>query len=101
MQGALDRLSEATDRVLGTAGEDPSAIGAASCDYLNLFGLTAYGYMWARMAKAAHGQDSDFHRGKLATARFFMQRLLPETLAYHAKVMAGSETLMAPSTEEF
>ncbi len=101
LSAALDRLTDATEFVLKNHGEDPNAIGAASCDYLNLFGLTAYAYMWAKMAKAAQNGGSDFHKTKVNTARFFMQRLLPESLAYHAKVTAGSGTLMAPSAEVF
>lgn len=98
---ALDRLNDATQAVLNQVKDDPNAIGAASCDYLNLFGLTAYAYMWSMMARAAEGQDSEFHRTKLATARFFMQRLLPESLGYHAKVLAGSDTLMSTPAEAF
>lgn len=98
---ALARLDDATTAVLNQVKDDPNAIGAASCDYLNLFGLTAYAYMWAMMASAAKAQDSAFHRTKLETARFFMQRLLPESLGYHAKVLAGSETLMATPADAF
>ena len=51
---------------------------------MHLFGLVALGYMWCRIAAAArekiaadrsrHGCDA-----KLVTARFFMERMLPET----------------------
>ncbi|MEX2321557.1 MAG: acyl-CoA dehydrogenase C-terminal domain-containing protein, partial [Saccharospirillum sp.] len=98
---ALARLDDATEAVLNQVKNDPNAVGAASCDYLNLFGLTAYAYMWSMMAKAAQTRDSEFHRTKLETARFFMQRLLPESLGYHAKVLAGSDTLMATPAEAF
>src|SRR3712207_6880494 len=36
---------------------NPDNAGAASSDYLHLFGLTALAYMWALMAKAAQEQD--------------------------------------------
>jgi alkylation response protein AidB-like acyl-CoA dehydrogenase len=98
---ALGRLDEATEAVLTQVKDDPNAIGAASCDYLNLFGLTAYAYMWSMMARAAAAETSEFHRTKVDTARFFMQRLLPESLGYHAKVLAGSDTLMASPAEAF
>ena len=101
LSDALARLDDATTAVLNQVKDDPNAIGAACCDYLNLFGLTAYAYMWAMMARAAQGQDTEFHRTKLATARFFMQRLLPESLGYHAKVLAGSDTLMSTPAEAF
>jgi alkylation response protein AidB-like acyl-CoA dehydrogenase len=98
---ALAQLSEATEAVINQAKDDPNAIGAASCDYLNLFGLTAYSYMWLKMLAAAQGKEGDFYTGKQATAEFFFKRLLPETKAYHAKVMAGSDTLMALTADQF
>ena len=98
---ALARLNEATDAVLAQVKEDPHAIGAASCDYLNLFGLTAYAYMWAKMAAAAQGQSGDFYQAKLQVAQFFMQRLLPESQGYLAKVLAGSESLMGLPDDAF
>ncbi|MDB2449020.1 acyl-CoA dehydrogenase C-terminal domain-containing protein [bacterium] len=101
LHDALASLSDATAFLLRAAADDTNAVGAASCDYLNLFGLTAYAMMWAKMAQAAAGKDDDFHRAKRATATFFMQRLLPEAKAYQAKVTAGSDALMAPAAELF
>jgi hypothetical protein len=92
---ALTQLSQATDFVIQQSSLDANAIGAASCDYLNLFGLTAYAHMWLKMAQVAKQGEGDFYRAKLATADFFFQRLLPESGAYLAKVLAGSDTLMA------
>jgi alkylation response protein AidB-like acyl-CoA dehydrogenase len=101
LRRALAQLDEATEFVIGQAKEDPNAIGAASVDYLNLFGLTAYGYMWLRMSETAKKGDGDFYVAKQATADFFFKRLLPESNAYLAKVIAGSETLMALTAEQF
>lgn len=100
LSDALAKLNDATQTLMDTASKDANAVGAASCDYLNLFGLTAYAMMWSKMAMAATS-DSDFHQAKRATADFFMQRLLPEVQAYHAKVVAGSASLMAPAAELF
>ena len=54
--------------------------GAAATDYLRLFGLTALAYCWARMAEIAlarqdGAEDPAFYRAKLATARFFCDRI--------------------------
>jgi hypothetical protein len=57
-------------------------------------------YVWARMAQTAHArlalgaEDSGFYEAKLATARFFMTKLLPENGALFAQIMAGSAPLM-------
>jgi len=95
LSAVLNQLREATEFVLQQSSTDANAIGAASCDYLNLFGLTAYAYMWLKMAEVAKHEQGDFYRAKLATADFFFQRLLPESGAYLAKVLAGSGSLMA------
>ncbi len=78
--------------------KNPDQAGAASVDYLHLFGWTAVGYVWARaaklsLAKLAEGKD-DFYEAKLATARFFMQRMLPRHSSHFAALMAGSASTM-------
>ncbi|WP_250461529.1 acyl-CoA dehydrogenase C-terminal domain-containing protein [Microbulbifer litoralis] len=99
----LQRLREATDKVLAAAKEDPHAPGAASVEYLHLFGTVAYAFMWARIASVAlpkTGGD-DFYRGQLKTARFYFARLLPQARALAASVNAGSATLMDIEEELF
>ncbi|AOS96711.1 Acyl-CoA dehydrogenase [Microbulbifer aggregans] len=99
----LQRLREVTARVLAAAQEDPHAPGAASVEYLHLFGYVAYAFMWARIAAAAlpkTGEDS-FYSGQVKTARFFFARLLPQTKALADSVDAGSATLMDLEEELF
>ena len=98
---SLTLLAQATDFICAQAAIDANAVGAASVDYLNLFGLTAYGYMWLRMLTVAEGQNGDFYTAKRATGKFFFQRLLPESQSYFAKVMAGSDALMSLDAEHF
>ncbi|PIE43862.1 MAG: acyl-CoA dehydrogenase [Gammaproteobacteria bacterium] len=98
LSAALERLSDVTSTVIGQASEDPDAIGAAAVDYLDLFGLTAYAYLWARMVKVAApqaGSDaSGFYKAKLQTAKFFFAKLLPKTLSLAESIKAGSSSLM-------
>jgi alkylation response protein AidB-like acyl-CoA dehydrogenase len=81
--------------------------GAASHDYLNLFGVTALTYMWALMAKAAlaakaNGGGADpYFETKLATGRYFLARTLPEASAHLAKLKSGAEPVMALPAEAF
>ncbi|MGO8148163.1 acyl-CoA dehydrogenase C-terminal domain-containing protein, partial [Rhizobium leguminosarum] len=56
------------------------------------------GYMWAKMAKAAEdGLASGdaareyYLKNKLVTARFFMERLMPETALRKARIEAGAD----------
>ena len=92
---AFGRLQQVTAEVAQRGLRDPFEAGAAATDYLRLFGLTAMAYAWARMAAIALERDDAFYRAKLATARFFMQRILPETSSLAAKVLAGGESLCA------
>ncbi|WP_404937797.1 acyl-CoA dehydrogenase C-terminal domain-containing protein [Pseudomonas sp. JDS08PS003] len=100
---ALDNLDELTAWLLDRAISNPNEIGAASVEYLQVFGYTAYAYMWALMAKAALGkeQEEDFYASKLGTARFYFARLLPRIHSLTASVKAGSESLFLLEAEQF
>ncbi|MBM3569284.1 MAG: acyl-CoA dehydrogenase [Alphaproteobacteria bacterium] len=98
---AFGRLQQATALIAEKGMADAEEAGAASSDYLRLFALTAVGWMWAKMARVAidklaagGGEDPGFYRTKLATARFFMERMLPDTASLQQKIQAGKRTLM-------
>ena len=96
---AFARLQQATAFVAQSGLKDADEAGAAASDYLRFFALVALGYMWALMAKEALARKSDgangtFYDAKLATARFFMKRVLPETSSLNAAIMAGADSVM-------
>ncbi|AJE16939.1 acyl-CoA dehydrogenase [Stutzerimonas stutzeri] len=102
LEAALNNLDELTGWLLEEAKRSPNEIGAASVEYLHVFGYTAYAFMWALMAKAAMGRDGDdFYQGKLATARFYFARLLPRIHSLTASVRAGSESLYLLEAGQF
>ncbi len=87
-----------TKEIAINANGHPDEIGAASTPYLRLVGHLCYAWMWARMAAIAlDKQDSqdDFYLAKLATARFYYAKLLPETLSLIAIIKSGSDPVMA------
>jgi hypothetical protein len=91
---AAGRLQQATAEIARRGMSDPFEAGAAATDYLRLFALTALGFAWARAAQASlKHPGSDFHRAKLATARFFMERVLPQTGSLVSAIMAGGAVL--------
>jgi hypothetical protein len=96
VQTALEHLQIATGHVMEAGMSNHDEIGAASVDYLRLFGLVALGFMWARMAKIAlpKAESASFYQAKIATAKFFMARLLPQTGALLAAIQSGAETMM-------
>jgi len=97
---SMMKLQQSTAMIAQRGLKNPDEAGAASVDYLRQFALVAMAYMWCRMAKAAiegkgtNSADGAFYDAKLATARFFMQRMLPEADARFKMVMAGADTLM-------
>ncbi|HEX8541175.1 MAG TPA: acyl-CoA dehydrogenase C-terminal domain-containing protein [Pseudomonas sp.] len=103
LSAALDTLDELTHWIVDRARTNANEIGAASVEYLHVFGYTAYAYMWAMMAKAASGKEAqdDFYASKLGTARFYFARLLPRIHSLSASVKAGSETLFLLEASQF
>ncbi|MBS7691591.1 acyl-CoA dehydrogenase C-terminal domain-containing protein [Pseudomonas lalucatii] len=103
LKAAIANLEQMTADLLERAKTDPNEIGAASVEYLHVFGYTAYAYMWALMAKAALGKagEDDFYASKLGTARFYFARILPRIHSLSASVKAGSESLYLLDAAQF
>jgi alkylation response protein AidB-like acyl-CoA dehydrogenase len=102
---AFGRLQQATGVLAQKGLSNPNEAAAGAMDYLNLFGYVALAFMWARSAKIAlEKKDSDesgFYSGKLKTARFYYERVLPETSSLFAKIMAGGDSIMDMEEELF
>jgi alkylation response protein AidB-like acyl-CoA dehydrogenase len=98
---AFGALQLATAHIARRGLKDPEEAGAAATEYLRLFGLVALGYMWLRTAKVAHAalaagtEDREFYLAKCATARFYMERILPQVAGLLAAVKSGKDALMA------
>jgi len=99
----LERIAgewgELTLALGGKAMANLDEVGAAAVDYLFYSGYAALGYCWARIAEvaAAGPFDDPFLAGKLATARFYFQRMLPRMAAHKSALEAGAMSLMAVS----
>ncbi|MCQ4294200.1 acyl-CoA dehydrogenase C-terminal domain-containing protein [Pseudomonas stutzeri] len=103
LKSAMDNLDDLTAWVIEQAKANPNEIGAASVEYLHVFGYTAYAYMWARMAAVAFAkrEEGEFYLSKLGTARFYFARLLPRIHSLSASVKAGSESLYLLDAAQF
>ncbi|MDH4986188.1 acyl-CoA dehydrogenase [Aminobacter anthyllidis] len=108
LKKGLNDLQAATMWLVQNGMTNPDNAGAASTDYMHLFGLVALGYMWGRMAKTAQDKlatgangSADFYETKLVTGRYFMERVMPETSAHLARLSTGSATMMALAAEAF
>ncbi|CAG4928046.1 unnamed protein product [Acidocella sp. C78] len=97
---ALEHVQEATGVIMEGAMANRDEVGAASVDYLRLFGLASLAFVWARMVAVAapkagdDGEGAQFYRAKVRTAKFFMDRLLPQTGALLAAIRSGAATMM-------
>jgi len=103
---ALGHLQQATGWLMQNAMAKPDNAGAGATDYMQLFGLVTFAYMWARMAKVALDKiagsgATPYLTTKLVTGRFFMERMLPETALHLARIQTGSATTMELAAEAF
>jgi alkylation response protein AidB-like acyl-CoA dehydrogenase len=101
---SFSRLQRATAYIAERGMRDPDEAAAAATDYLRLFGLTAVGFMWAKSAHVALQHDTDpvhFYADKIATAKFYAQRILPQSSAAFSALMAGGSTILKFREEAF
>ena len=102
LKAALENLNDLTQWVIDSAQNNPNEVGAASVEYLQVFGYTAFAFMWAKMASVAlNNADEAFYKAKLGTARFFVKRLLPRYIGLTAAVKGGAEPLFELGEEMF
>jgi butyryl-CoA dehydrogenase len=102
---AFGRLQRASAWIAQSGLSNPEEAGAASSDYLRLFGLTALAYLWTRMAEISlsklQGEERRFYQAKIDTARFYMQRILPESGGLFSAILAGGGSIMAFDDDAF
>jgi hypothetical protein len=98
---AFGALQLATGFIAQKSFADPEEAAAAASEYLRMFGLVALGFMWVRMAKVAadklsgEAPDAAFYLAKQATARYYIERILPQAGALLYSIKAGKASLMA------
>jgi hypothetical protein len=92
-----DKVTKLTTELGMKAFGNADEVGAAAVDYLRVVGHLAFAFFWARMAKIAlqkRTEGDPFYTAKLATARFYFAKLLPETAALIRSARAGLKPLM-------
>ena len=107
LEKALGDLQAATMWLMQNGMANPDNAGAGSTSYLHLMGIVAVGLMWLRMASAAQSaldagtDEKAFMETKLVTARFFAERIMPDSGALRRKLEAGADAVMALAVENF
>ena len=107
LEKALGDLQASTMWFMANGMQNPNHVGAGAHSYMHLMGIVATGLMWLRMATAAQkalangGGDTKFLEAKLVTARFFAERVMPDTAALRRKIEGGADAIMALDPEMF
>jgi 3-hydroxyacyl-CoA dehydrogenase len=106
-------VKKLTAEVGMAAMQNRDEVGAAAVPYLRVVGHLVFAYFWARMARTAFDAlQSDaaaltdeggavFYQTKLATARFYFAKLLPEALTQAALVRTGADVMMTDGPAAF
>ena len=93
-----DKVNKLTTELGMKAFQNPDEVGGAAVDYLRVCGHLVFAYFFARAAKIAldkQGSGDPFYTAKLATARFYFAKLLPETAGLIRSARAGVAPLLA------
>ncbi|HEX7416890.1 MAG TPA: acyl-CoA dehydrogenase, partial [Steroidobacteraceae bacterium] len=93
-------LREATAAVLAAYSSAPARALAVAVPFLKLSGTVAGAWLMARAAAlaaqrlAAGAGDRDFYAGKLSSARFYADHILPQAQAYLRIVKGGADSVL-------
>ena len=98
---AATEVESVTQYVIEAARENIEFPNSAAVDYLHAVGLLSFSYMFAKIANAAKSKDGEFYQNKVALAKYFAQRILPELALRITKVKAGPEVIMNFSEDYF
>ena len=96
LKAHLKNLQQATLWLAQQGLANPNQAGAGAVEYARMFALVALGFIWAKQAAIALPKQGDaFYDSKLATARFYYAKMLPQTHSLLASITNGSASVMA------
>ena len=104
---ALRNGQQASLWIAANGMANPEEAAAGSSEYLRLMALVVFAYIWAQLAEVSlrklkeDGADKDFYESKLATARFFMKKVLPQSYGLLASIVNGAKPVMSMKEEAF
>lgn len=94
-------------KLKGNLGPVMQEAAGISTDYLKLLSLVAMGHMWVKMVEVAQrrlaekAEGLDFYETKIKTARFYMDKVMPQMLTLERLIQNGSRSLMEIVPEKF
>ncbi len=102
-----EALEQATDWLCEVWADSPRLAAAGAAPYLRLLGTLGGGWALARQAGAAARQlaaangDASFLDGKIKTARFYAENILPQASAAAVATTRGAETTLELDDAQF
>jgi alkylation response protein AidB-like acyl-CoA dehydrogenase len=106
LRAAREAFVQVVDFVAGQTKASPNAVFAGSVNYLMLAGNLMAGWQMGRALMVAEdrlaaGEDADFMRAKIATARFYAEHLLTRVPGLRDAVLDGGDAVTALALEAF
>jgi len=98
---AVQNLIDATAWIRERQANQDAAVRGAATQYLRLFALAMIAYMWARIVAASQHKDGSFYETRRKLARFYFERILPETGALLASITQGDGALTEFEVSDF
>lgn len=101
VQARIGEWRDLSAEVIAASDRDPQEIGATSMDFLQYSAYVLLAGFW--LQAAARAQDAldegtgepAFYQAKLASADFYLRRLLPRASAHREAIAGGAACLMA------
>jgi alkylation response protein AidB-like acyl-CoA dehydrogenase len=106
LTAARQAFIEVVDFIAGNTKASPNAVFAGSVPYLMLAGNVMAGWQLARSLLVAEdlarqGQDTQFMRAKIATARFYADHILGKVPGIRDAIVEGADSVTALPLEAF
>jgi 3-(methylthio)propanoyl-CoA dehydrogenase len=106
LSAAREAFIDVVDFVAGNTKASPNAVFAGSVPYLMLAGNLMAGWQLARSLLVAEellgkGQDDQFMRAKIATARFYADHILGKAPGIRDAIVEGGDSVTALPIEAF
>src|SRR5690606_17457906 len=107
VQARIGEWRELTAEIIAATQRDPQEIGAVSVDFLQYSAYVLLAGFWLQAAARAQdaldagtGEEA-FYQAKLASADFYLRRVLPRASAHREAILGGAGCLMALDEESF
>jgi hypothetical protein len=106
LDAARVALVEVIDFVAGNTKASPNAVFSGSVPYLMLAGNVMAGWQMARSMLAAEqslakGQDAEFMKAKITTARFYADHILTKAPGLRDSIVEGADSVTAMALDAF